>query len=1450
MSWDDILTDPEFVKQPFSKRLEVAKNFFAQNMESDTEFQKQPPELQQQVRSNFFRTLSKVEAESGVSEAIKLEKQKHGLLPRRNEKGKLTWEVGSQLHLDLAKMGEGLLKGITMGAVDVDIPYIDSMIESRRQKGEWTTADGQKQIGEFIGEFLPIAGAYKAGGWLLAKGSGQIASPAIKALAEGAYSGLIYGLAKGTVNGKSWDEVLAEGGWTAVGFGAGGAALTKATQGTGFVISKLRSVLGSKKTAELEEGLAEKLMVEIAAQKGSLTKKEALRVIRNTASIDPTKLATETKLGNIPTMSRSPQVKARGEGMEPTYTEKWTYGYPGGGPPAVRPLSSEVTPFRVPSIVKPVEGAKPLQITKQNIIFGEGPVSGQPVGKMGPGRYGRPFQGKVTEPIISLAESVPISKPAAAVGTISPKPVLKIKPGPKITSTSPTTKLREQLKSDLQIIQQQHEAGRLTADEAHRKSVGVYIKELDSIDAPDSSYRSLFSTSTKQPLGKGDTWRDFAVRYAKGLKKGVSQQVGPTELPIIEVSKQEITQAVKEQAKHGFEPSSIEPSSIKNMLEDDVIEMYAGLPLGQAKKYMSAIRRRLGTKGHSGDLPTITAAINGFHTPFYLSEIGGPPKELVTSAWEFNHKLNKVPVHRFLTMKDNYLRDLNKDQKKSVALLLNNYDKVTDIPQQVLKLTPSSVVKAFSGIRNVLNQVWHRVIHNKVEAIPTTPYMDYVKGKGIQMPGLSVKEKGMLVQLLTNYNDLKQVPPQLIQQASKNVQTTFQQLRKSHAVPRRVSGYLTRIFSDVKDKSSEEARQVIRNFADENNVDYNLAVRIIGKRVPNKSYFGPLSEERRLQDVDLEELVLDLDFLTNFYIKGAGRKMFLDRFLPEAGKLVTEVKEGSNVYNFMMGYVDQVRGLPMNSIERAFNNIPDVYVTIAGKQVLLMPNARKLLKAEGLRQGITKLGGNFSFLLFNSLQYPLVDGMKFMGGALRQGAKGDLKGSEKYAEAWVKGALSVFTKRGRRYANNLGVTLDVGKGEIPFKDIPGIWSKVNTLVNIGNNYVEQYNRTASANANRTLLDNLLPKTGILTAVERQRLINRAAIRGVGETQFYMDVTGKPKHLAGPVGSVIGRFKPYTINMVERLANADAYEWVAFLGILDILGGPNAIPGVRQLAFDLNSKYPDSIGAKVLNKMGLQEEAKETLNKMQKYSIAGATPVDIGRVTGFGFIPGGSVVSNVWRDYSEDFWGTVGEEAAGVLGGDLYNVWTDLRTGYANLKDPDIRDILQLPSTTALLPMGVQIRRTARAWEEWDKRYIEYKRERKGPELSKQDVIMRAMGLTPINVSIQQQVFKDWDVRIDAALKQKADIEDGIVKFSDKLGKSTGKEAERVADLLGDVYKEMNEFNLEAEKGVGVYITPDTIMEAFKNEELSIDERIARSKLQMMLLKDRLEQHLQKGGDTE
>src|SRR3990167_1135519 len=130
--------------------------------------------------------------------------------------------------------------------------------------------------------------------------------------------------------------------------------------------------------------------------------------------------------------------------MEPTYTEKWTYGYPGAGPPAVRPAGLEVAPFRMPQITTPVEGKKPpLQITKKDIIFAEGPVSGEPAGKMGPGRYGRPFQGRATEPIVSLAESVPISKPAAAIGTTSPKSVLKAKPGPRIEPVSQVSKLIE-----------------------------------------------------------------------------------------------------------------------------------------------------------------------------------------------------------------------------------------------------------------------------------------------------------------------------------------------------------------------------------------------------------------------------------------------------------------------------------------------------------------------------------------------------------------------------------------------------------------------------------------------------------------------------------------------------------------------------------------------------------------------------------------------------------------------------------------------------------------------------------------------------------------------------------------------------------------------------------------------------------------------------------------------
>ena len=1350
MSWDDILTDPEFVKQPFPKRLEVAKGYFAQNIASDISYQSQAPDLQQQVKSNFFRTLGKVEAESGVSEAV----SGKGIIQQ-------TKEAIKQAPLDVIKMGEGLLKGLTMGVVDVDVPYVDALIEQKRQKGEWTTAQGQEAIGEFIGEFVPIAGAYKLGGLLLAKYSTPIVSPAIKALAEGAYSGLIYGAAKGVVNGKSWDEVLSEAGWTSVGFGVGGAALTKATQGTGFLIAKLQKILGKEKVAKLEEGLADRLVKEINAgkEKAVLDKKAALKFVQNAS----------------------------------------TPGYPGGGVPAVRPPEKVAPPFKMPPITAPVEPAtRQLQIPKQDIIFGEGPVADIPEGLMGPGRYGRPFKKegglpvvsqKQKEPMEKLADSLPVSmlqKPAV-LGAEPIKIVAKAKPGP-VPTAKPKTK----------IEQIWEERAKFRAEKA-----GV-----------------------RRPLVEQPT----------------------TELPIVEVSKEEIAQAVKNQTKRGTEVSSI-----KDMVEEDFIELHAGLPLGAAKKYLGAITNRIGTKGRTGDLPRLTAAINGLHTPLYLSEVGVPgpngniiypARELVNSSWEYNHKLNKVPVHYFLTTKDRILKGLGKDEKKSIAVLLSSYDKVTDIPPAILKGLPSQVVKGFSGMRNVLNQGWQRMIHNKVEAIPTTPWVEYVKGKGIKMPGLSLKEKGVLSQLLGKYNSLKQIPPQELAQVSDNVKFVFEKLRTSHSVPRRVSGYLTRLFTDLSDKTPEQARQIVRNFAADNNIDYISALRILQKRIPSKNYFGPLSEERRLRDVDLGELNLDLDFVTNFYFKGLGRKMYLDRFLPEAGKLLTEVNEGTNLHKFMLDYVDQVRGLPMNSVERAFANIPDVYTTIAGRKILLIPGARKLMKAESMRQGITKLGGNLSFLALNSLQYPVMGTMEFVGAAFKAGLHGEGRVAGRNIEAFARGFIAVTNKRGLRYAKRIGVTLDVGKGEIPIMDLPGFFSKLNALVNIGNKYVESYNRIATADAFRRLADRTIPLNTGMTAVERQRLIDRVAIRGVGKLQFFMDVTGRPKHLAGPVGSTIGRFKPYTINMLERLANADAYEWTAFLGIMDLLGGPDAIPGLRQLAFEMRDRHPDALGTQILN-------------KMQEYSLAGQTGVDIGRVTGFGFVPGGSVVSNVWRDFGDDFWGTVGEEAGGVVAGDIKNVWNDIgnlyndiRSGYINLNDPDIKEVLQLPSVTALVPMGVAIRRGARGWEEWEKKFIEYERDRKGPELTKQDVVMRAIGLTPTNVTRQQQVFKSRDVMFEEALEQKARIEDQIIKLSDRLGQVSGSDKDSVADMLGDVYKQMDEFNTKQIKEVGVFITPDTIMEAFMNKDKPLAERISRSRIQTMLLQEQLQrqQQGQEGGD--
>ena len=57
MAWDNIISDPEFQKQPAQVRARVAVNYFKEHISSDPEFAKQPVEVQGKVKTNFFSSL-------------------------------------------------------------------------------------------------------------------------------------------------------------------------------------------------------------------------------------------------------------------------------------------------------------------------------------------------------------------------------------------------------------------------------------------------------------------------------------------------------------------------------------------------------------------------------------------------------------------------------------------------------------------------------------------------------------------------------------------------------------------------------------------------------------------------------------------------------------------------------------------------------------------------------------------------------------------------------------------------------------------------------------------------------------------------------------------------------------------------------------------------------------------------------------------------------------------------------------------------------------------------------------------------------------------------------------------------------------------------------------------------------------------------------------------------
>lgn len=694
----------------------------------------------------------------------------------------------------------------------------------------------------------------------------------------------------------------------------------------------------------------------------------------------------------------------------------------------------------------------------------------------------------------------------------------------------------------------------------------------------------------------------------------------------------------------------------------------------------------------------------------------------------------------------------------------------------------------------------------------------FLRARDSALKGLSSEKKILVSKMLNQFNNVGEIPVELLSRLPQDVLRGFTQMRNrvfdpisrlsglgEEGGPQKLHAYLTKIFDDTKILPKKQQMEVIKNFARENGIDYFLAAKIFKKGLPDEGFFGPLSKER----VSESEVgrIWDLDIISTMYIQGAARKARLDRFLPEAERSLKELPENSRIWHMMKDYVDLQRGLPVTTVQRAFNSTNlGFYLT-------------KIAKYEGMRQYISKLGLSPVAATINLFQYPVFDGTLALAKVLKGEGVGPL-------QDFGKGLVAFFGKSGRNLARRAGVTLEVGKGEVPFWDEKSALAKLARITNSAFELTERYNKTAAFNRNYSEMKRVLSGIEGMSLKEIREVANAAGIKGVTKTQFFTSNIDKPMALVNPLGATFGRFKTYTIKSLEFAANMDRYEALSMGVILQTLGGVELIPFMKDLRDHMNESYPES-------------PFTETLNGMHKYNL----------ISGVREISGLDInlrerlspLLPSFRDIRFDSFANMAVDIATEMTGpsvkDLRNLIGDIDSGKINLDDPDWKEILGSKSGSSL---NVQIQRTFRALKESESRYTEFARGRKGYELNDTDVLMRAFGLTTGHLESQRDTIRKFEERDREAHEKKIRIEDRFLDIDEKLSRSRDeKERFELSREYGKSIDEMMKFNGEYNEEIGLSITPQTIKSASKQRHLSLAERIGKNKLQQVILMEEL-----------
>lgn len=687
---------------------------------------------------------------------------------------------------------------------------------------------------------------------------------------------------------------------------------------------------------------------------------------------------------------------------------------------------------------------------------------------------------------------------------------------------------------------------------------------------------------------------------------------------------------------------------------------------------------------------------------------------------------------------------------------------------------------------------------------------------------LSNEERFTVAQMLNTFNNVLEIPLDVLKarrDITEKVLEAFTAARRqfnSHwelyqsgltekqraKAPKYIDHYFTIMRSEkgqlealMKD-NPDAFENVIRNFADKNNFPYEKARRILLGQTPQQGFFGPLTKARH-GGPELDAALREWDLLKvmDFYTDGVHRKRYVDQMLKLQEKLVPRIVH-SRTRDFVRGYFDQQRG---------------VDTSVSRKIVQENPTLRKALRIEALWQTGTALGVDLPLAIFNMGQVPVNNMSKALWGSISKLEAGPM-------QDFARASVDVFTKRGRKLIAESRVNYSPGAWEYE-KGRRGVEARGERIVEfvtffqrMGDtwgkslSYLEGYYRL------ERLSRGVDPKK-----IELEVWKELEGYKNAAEKAFFYDKSLQPMVYNNPWLANMGRFKKWTLNTSAYVAGLSVGELVVMAGVLDVLGGPDAIPGMRQLFAALRRNHPDSDAVKVLT-------------TMQNKSVAGAAGVDISKQMTINF----AMDPDWWEKATQNFWPTVIGEVSGPTTKKIQNMYYDIQSGYFDKDHPDWKNM----GIAVLGHTNSTLRDAARSFKEWEKHYIEYRGGDRGVELSKRDVVLRGFGLTSQQLARRQQEYTKMVQDIHKVNAQREDLLKElrqIQKQADEQGWTP--QLLKADDELQDRIDKFGENELVLDLGL------DLDGETIKNTILGIDqtpeERVTQSKIQEMLLMDRL-----------